>query len=74
MWLTGLRSRFKKIVCCHHWERNNVLVEQFFVGGFYAWQKCSECKRIKFAKADANTPQEPGWEERKAAIEAIMRT
>lgn len=70
----SIKSCFKRITCLHRWERYDVLVPQLIVGGFYAWQKCPKCKKIKFDKADSNTPQQPGWEQRQNWLNEFMNT
>ncbi len=40
----------------HRWLRHGPLVEQLFVGGFYAWQRCAACGEIKFDKATHSKP------------------
>ena len=67
-----MKALFKKLFHRHKWRRYDVLVEQLSVGGYCAWQRCSECRKIKFASADKYMLEEPGWKEHKARIEAIM--
>lgn len=69
----SFKGRLKKFLCRHTWERYDVLVEQLFVGGYYAWQKCPKCEKIKFDSADLSTPEQPGWRERKIQLDEIMK-
>lgn len=69
----SLKGWFKKATCRHDWQRYDVLVEQLFTGGYCAWQKCPKCEKIKFAKAAVLMPEQPGWEDRKAEIDAIIK-
>lgn len=68
-----LKAFFKRLFHRHKWRRYDVLVEQLFVGGYCAWQRCAECPKIKFAHADKYMPEEPGWREHKERIEVLLR-
>lgn len=56
----------------HEWKRYDDLVEQLFVGGTMAWQRCSKCEKIRFDWCDKSFPAEPDIAERKAELKRIM--
>lgn len=47
-----------KCLFSHDWKRYDRLVEQLFVGGYYAWLRCQKCKKIKFASCEKYGPVE----------------
>lgn len=56
----------------HKWLRYDELIPQKMVGGFYAWQRCSVCKKIKLAPCNEEFPQEPGWRDKRKAVDKMM--